>query len=377
MKKPRIAIQNFHKLPNLVNYKIHNYVLELIREGHVDCLYFNERHFFKNIRGKLSLLNEIRKKYSLKGLGLGKVKIIFSERALNKHCDILLNFNSLLPEEFTPAIKRFKGIKIFHIMDYFWKEPGSEKCKRLKDYNVDYVMSYGRSDLHCPYFKSAFPDYVGKVIPIPFGYADRFACGTPFNQRLNKCVAIGSVNPLRPSDADPINYIESANFHKDETWFHKFRRMIVEQKDNLTDEIDSMLPVFPQYKDNKYDIVKKLNEYKMFTCDESIFYFPAAKTFEGPASGTVMVCSEHPCFKDYGFQHGVNAVMHKEFDIEDLRKHIHYYQNHSDELLNIHEQGKRFVETYYCHKAIAVNIRKIYEMLYNGRQPTIFWPEAQ
>jgi glycosyltransferase involved in cell wall biosynthesis len=369
-KKPRIAIHNLQSLPNLATFKIHNYVLDLIKKGHVEYLYFDEVGRLKDIRQKLAALNSIRKKYSWTELGLNKVKFLFTERALNKHVDILLNFNSTHSTQFTPAIKRFKGIKIFHLMDYFWYEPGSVKYERLQEYGVDYLMSYSSSDKHCPYFKKTFPNYLGKVIAVPFGYTDRFVSTIPFGKRENKCVALGSVNPFRPADANPSNYLETADFYSREKFLHKFRRMIVENLDTLKDQVDSMLPVFPKYKDFKYDIVQKFNDYKMFTCDETMFYFPTAKTYEGVASGCVMVCSDHSCFKEFGFMDGVNCITHRQFDIAHLKERIAEYQNKPKELEAIHRRGLEFVRNRLSHKAVADRLSEIYTSIFNDCQKT-------
>ena len=35
----RIAIQNIHYLPNLADLGIHDYILDLLRDGHVRILY--------------------------------------------------------------------------------------------------------------------------------------------------------------------------------------------------------------------------------------------------------------------------------------------------------------------------------------------------
>lgn len=383
MPKPRIAIHNLHKLPNLTNWKIHNYVLELLRQKQVDYLYFDDTAPIQNLRFNLGRLNQIKKMYSRQDLGLQNVRMLLGEQALRKHCDVLLNFNSVDPSDFTAAVKRFTGVKIFHVMDYFWREPGSKKNARLKEYGVDYLMSYSSSDKHCAYFKKTFPDYIGYVLPVPFGYADRFVNTTSFLKRKQKCVALGSVNPLRPEDAKPINYQESASFFPNETWFHKFRRMLVEHRESLAQQMDSLLPIFPKYKDSAYDIVETLNSYQMFTSDESIFFFPSAKTFEGIASGSVLVCSDHPCFSEFGFVNGVNCIQHKELDITDFKERVRYWQEHPETLEQIQKNATDFIARNYSHVAVAnglVNgVGYLYEQWKNAgtRVPVgvhKFWP---
>ena len=90
-------------------------------------------------------------------------------------------------------------------------------------------------------------------------------------------------------------------------------------------EIDSMLPEFPQIKDFRYDLVEKFNDYRMFTSCESIFNFPPAKYFEGPASGSVLVCAEHDCNKEFGFKDGDNCIMYEPYNIDNFKEKISFY----------------------------------------------------
>jgi glycerophosphoryl diester phosphodiesterase len=356
----RIAVQNIHQFGGILGTAFHGYVRNFIANRHVTHLYFDEFSL------RNDSLRQIRKLYSARELGLDKVKLVFDAETLNRECDVLVNFSSDTTQ-FTQAVKDFKGLKVFHMMDYFWTEPLSTKYARFLEYGIDYVMSYGNSDIHDSYFKEYAPDYIGKVIPVPFGYAPRFRSIVPFEERKDRCVAIGSVRPLRFDKVDPINFAEEVAFFSGEEWFHKFRRMLVEAKGSLSDVMDSMLPEFPQYRDYDYDMVAKFNEYKMFISDESLFRFPSAKAFEGPVTGCVMVCSDHQCFKDLGFKDGVNCVMHREFDIEGAHAKIKTILTNPGRLAQISETGKRFVEEHYSHETIAMKLHKIIEDIYEEK----------
>jgi hypothetical protein len=364
----KIGIQNIHQSPNIFYLGIHKYIIELLIEKQVHCLYFDpisligDRNVVKNILNlynTISQLNEI-------SIPWDQIEIITTTRELNKKCDILLNFNSHLGEsQFPKHLKNFNGIKIFHVNDYFWNRPASVLNKYFEDNGIDFLMGYARHDVHCEYFKKSFPKYIGKVISVPFGFSDRFVEYKSFDQRISKCLAVGSVNPLRPLQSSKENFIESASFYPDEAWFHKFRRMLVLKKNHLAYIVDSMLPEFPDYKDFKYDLVEKFNSYKMFVSDESIFKFPPAKYFEGPASGAVLVCSDHQCNKDLGFIDGENCIMHQEFDLIDFEEKIRFYIKNDDELNKIQKQGTRFVREKYNHKSIANSLISEITDLYN------------
>jgi len=365
-----IAIQNIHHLFVKNEVTINNYVMEMINKGFIKYLYFDDYNFrdsyntltYKKIKGMLE-------QYSWNDLGLNKAEIILSSKDLQDKCDILLNFNVTRASEFTKGVKQFDGLKVFHLMDYFWIEPGSAKYDRLKKFGIDYLMSFSSSDKHCPYFQKYFPDYVGKVIPVPFGYHSRFMNKVPFEKRVHKCIALGAVNPLNRPDSPLNNWIETAAFYPDEVWAHKFRRMLFKEKRTLAQIMDSMLPEFPQSRKWDYDIVEKFNQYQMFVSCESIFYFPSAKTFEGPASGSVLVCSDHPCFSEYGFVDGVNCVKHRQLDINDFKDKVSYYVDHQEELNKIQKCGTDFVRECYSHQAIAQKLYSILETLYKGKNP--------
>ena len=149
---------------------------------------------------------------------------------------------------------------------------------------------------------------------------------------------------------------------------HKFRRMLLENEEKLKSIMDNKLPHYPKVKDFSYDIVETLNDYTMCTSCESLLYFPAAKTFEGPAAGSVLVCSDHPCFSDYGFKDGINCVKHKQFDINDFHKKISYYIKNPNELRKIQKEGTNFVRENYNHSKVAEYVYEQIKEKYESRQ---------
>ena len=280
-------------------------------------------------------------------------KFIFSIKDLNASADVLVCFNGFPYLERNKPIKGFNGLKIYHLMDNIYFPTISNKI--LRETGVDFVFGYARYDKYFQFFQEKYPQYQDKVIPVPFGFAGRFQAVVPFKERKNKVIALGSVNSI----VDPIHNIdeleESNKFFlaRGEKFMHKFRHMLVENEAQLTDIMDSKLPHFPKVKDFAYDIVQTLNQYKMFVSCESLLYFPSAKTFEGPACGSVLVCSEHPCFSDYGFEDGVNCIKHREFDINNFRDKVSYYLNNLDKLEEIQKRGTQFVRDNYNHQKVA------------------------
>jgi len=288
------------------------------------------------------------------------------EKAKTYDGDIMVCFNGRpdLAQNCPP--KEFKGMSALHLQDHVFQ---TEKTLQvLKENEIDYVLAYNRHDKHDPFFKAIYKDYIGKVIDVPFGYNDlRFRDNKDFSDRKNKVIALGSVNPV----ADPLCIADIevyAEFNKAEDFTHKWRRMLVDHRHILSAEMDSLLPVFPQTKDFGYDIVETYNNYRMFTSGESIMNYPSVKTFEGMACGSVLVCSDHACYKELGLYDGLNCIMHKQYDIEDFRKNIQFYQQYPAALERIAKEGKSLVEKNYNPKMIAKTLYNNLERKWIAKQ---------
>ena len=280
-------------------------------------------------------------------------KFIFSLKDLNASVDVLVCFNGFPYLERNKPIKDFNGLKIYHLMDYTYFPTISNEI--LQGAGVDFVFGYARYDKYCEFFQKKYPFYQNRVIPVAFGFASRFQEIFPFKERKNKVIALGAVN----SFVDPIHNIDAFEelnqfyLKRGEKFTHKFRHVLVENETQLSDIMDSKLPHFPKVKDFDYDIVQIFNQYKMFVSCESLQYFPPAKSFEGPACGSVLVCSEHPCFSDYGFEDGVNCIKHREFDLNNFQDKISFYLNNLDKLEEVQKRGTQFVRDNYTHQKIA------------------------
>jgi hypothetical protein len=363
----RIALHNIHRLPNL---QFHSYIYDLLRLKLVDVLYFSDKSGYNYAKFLFNLVKNERIKNNFKDINWKEFDYVFTVSDLNKKADVLLNLNLMcfddIEADFSVSLASFNGLKIFHTGDYFWYRPGSVSNKLLNKIGVDHLLGYSMHDRHCQYFNKTFSSFNGKVWGIPFGFHSRFELLKPFNERISKVVALGSVNPLRPLDENVMCFKETANFFPDETWFHKFRRELVLNKLSLKESMDSMLPEFPLIKDFKYDLVQKFNEYKMFVTCESIFNFPSAKIFEGMACNSVLFCSDHDCNKDYGLIDGFNCIMFKHLDLEDFKDKVSFYKDNLYLLDEIASNGYRFVNNNFSQEGVANIIFNTVDIIYKS-----------
>lgn len=303
---------------------------------------------------KINLLRVYKRMKEL-GLNPQDYSFVFSIAELNRKADVLLGFCGRPDLPALKPPKKFKGLKIYHVMDYVFQ---AEKCyDSLKEGGVDYVMGYTNHGEYCTFFRKYYPDYSGKVIPVPFGFGERFKKKIPFQSRIQKCIAAGSVNPVDdPVVKDKAELREYKAFYADEKWTHKWRYMLAVNESSLSGIMDSVLPKFPETKNPFYDAVELFNKYQLFANDIGLMAFPPARTYEGIASGTVMVGERHPCYKDLGFKDGVNCLLHSPQDLEGFRKKINDHLRQPKRLEEIAEAGYSLVVKKYSHKQIAQDL---------------------
>lgn len=320
--------------------------------------------FFKNhtdiiyITKPIKIIKYIIRMIQLK-INIFKYKYIFNEKDLNNKADVVISFNE--PAYLNKPAHNFHGLKIWHTMDY--NIYVAEANKVFEESNIDYLMGYNKHDKYCMYYAKYYPKFIGKVIPLPFGYGNRFNNKISFENRINKVIALGSVNPVNDPLSKSDSLKEFVEFYGSYIWTHTFRQIIRENIDKLQDIVDSKLPIPPSTKNPSYDPVEELNNYTMFVNDEGITNFPPARTYEGIACGCVMVASKNPIYEDLGFIDGVNYIGFEKNSLEDFRKKVEYYIANPNKLKEIQKNSLELAKK-YTHEKVAAklyeDIKKIY-----------------
>ena len=143
-------------------------------------------------------LHKYTKRLEELGMDPEMYTFVFSVRKLNKIADALVSFNGRPDLRCYAPPKGFKGLKVWHVMDYIFNAPLANTS--LTKGGVDYVMGYTDHGQFCPFFGKYYIRYTGRVITVPFGYGKRFKCTVPADERVNKVIALEAVNPVN----DPL-----------------------------------------------------------------------------------------------------------------------------------------------------------------------------
>lgn len=292
------------------------------------------------------------------------MKVITDVIELNSCADVFLVSNPRREELF--GVDSFTGIKIADINDHHMKV---RQAKLFLDRaGVDYLIAGGRLDQRSDFFKKEYADYIGKVIHIPYGYADRFKNIKPFSERINKAVSLGSMNMVcdhmqTTEDMQPV-----VDFFRGRVWTHEIRRYVYEHSNELVKYIDSFHPSEKQQKDFSYDAVERLNEYKMFINDAGNFNWPPLRTYEGTACGCVMVAADNIIYEDIGFRRDFNYIAFKEGDYEDMIEKISFYQNSPDLLDKVQRESLKLMSQYTQERAADLLYETICSIVEKDRE---------
>jgi hypothetical protein len=281
---------------------------------------------------------------------------------LNKNTDVLfypwgMGGALIRNAEIEKIFRGFDGMKVFHLMDPQFR---AYECNAmLEKVGMDFIMAYSRHDQHSEFFQKTYPKYMGKVIDIPFGFNEDWAVRRPFGERENKCLGAGTIELFDYSPGiikareNLRNYLEffGTNYHST----HELRYLVNKNAARYSDIIDCKFhDKSAGHKNYVDDVVGLFNNYKMFVNDESLLNFPPIRTYEGTAAGGVMVCHEDNCYKDYGFNDGMNCITFRKYALDEMIEKIRYYLFDAPEKLEaIQKRSVKFVRSRFNHASIA------------------------
>lgn len=319
----------------------HGYAITFI-DKYADCIYLN-----KGVKDRL------RYRRQLWRMGIRRYIPFINELKSSKKEDKLIGF--VIPSKDDDNIRDFVGKKFFHLMDYYLFV--SRNKEFLCKYKVDYVIGHTAMDKNCEFFKLWYPEYIGRVISLPFGYQERFKNRKKFEERKNIAVGLGSINPVNDPRLDEETKAEFVDYFKNESFMHPLRRYIQTHEMDFIGVIDSKFPSPDKQKDFSYDAVEVLNNYRMFINDAGLSNFPPARTYEGIACGCVMVAENRTIYREIGFIPDVNYISFDNGDYIQMRDKIRFYIDNPDKLLDIQKKSLLLAEQ-YSHYEVSKRFMK-------------------
>lgn len=274
-----------------------------------------------------------------------RFNFISSIEEVNDFADVLISFSGTPFKKHLNPEPEINVIKIWHIMDY--ANSPLQTAASLKNGRCDYLLGYARHDLYCEFFKKYYSDYINRVIDVPFGYGKRFS--KIIKPKINKVVALGAINRVN-DDTFP----EVMKFFKNEKYSHPIRAYVRENLQEFSGMIHSKLPSIEQEKNPSISMVSSLSDFNFFLNDLSIYNFPPARTFEGIATGSILVGTKHPVYERLGFINNVNSILLDDFS-DRTPLQLHNILNNQLDTKNIRDNSLLLSED-FTHEAVAKNL---------------------
>lgn len=316
----------------------------------------------------------------LNGLNPFQQRILFNRNKLDSRHDVLLSF-AFFAEIFLNGrfieksiFSSFGGNKILHAT-HFYKST-KKVAENVRKTGTTHMVA--EADLKkSPYFNTFF-GFIKDVYILPHVLRARYVKMTPFKERKNRCLALGTLVIENESEKSNEDY---CNFFKINT-LHPMRKAIFEHRDQIAAFMDSLISVhnekrlaitnasslyrksnifkivydlffLPEGKEyHRIDIVKKYNEYTMFVAPEETIGLPSVNAVEGMACGCAFIGLDHPMYADSGMVSGKHYIAY-DGTFEGLRSTIEYYQKHPQELEVIAMNGYEFAKKRFSEERVV------------------------
>jgi len=274
--------------------------------------------------------------------------------------------------------------KLFHLSHYFLKvERLATNAKRL---NIDGFIA--ENDLsQVPFFSKYLP-WVRHVTVLPFGAQRRFRRYRDFKSRQNKCFATGTIDRVsrNPGMTEFCDYFQS-------DIVQPMRHVLYENREALRPYLDCFSQPFYESKPAivakeapllirlrakwhnrfklkrtqyfSFDMVEKLNEYRMFIVPEELSGLPGIGFVEGMSCGSAFVGLRDPMYLSLGMKDGIHFIAY-DGTLNDLIEKINYYQRNENELQQIAENGYRFAREHFSYDQVRARFLGIVNASLSG-----------
>ena len=295
----------------------------------------------------------------LNNLKLSKIKIITSSESIKQNDIFFALGRTSLKRDNVDFLKNTKAKKIFHLTHYMTDT--SKVAAKAYELEVDYFISENNLKKNSEYFKEYFYYYNKDVYVLPFVFDERFEKKKKFSKRINKAFVTGSLTIWDDSEPSLQDFFK---FYNNTNNYHPARWMVLKNEDILKNEVDVYVRLIDNNsKEEKredghqnyyksFDLVEKLNNYKMFISAEEMHDLPSIGFIEGMACGCAYIGKKDSMYEDIGLKEGVHYIGY-DGTVDDLRVKVQYYQSNEVELKRIAEAGYEFVKLNFNGSAVT------------------------
>ena len=363
----------------------YDYIFNYIYNSNKHIYILKDRNFKSNIFKTLRFFNSYKLEFKLWCLfnKLDYDKFIFVDdlKSFTKDDSLFLFYHGVFNTsnfELINDFKQAKLTKIVHMSHYAYNiSSGSEA---LKESDID-VFLYESNLNKIQFFQYYFSWFKGESQILPFIPSERFKDLKPFKDRLNFCLASGTI-----AEVDEIDFV---SFFKTK-YIQPFRKVIYEKRpfiknyiysiiDPISNEayntnifeaikydMKSVLIIFKKtfglkvrefYNHRSYyklDIVSLFNDYKFSVIPEEIIGTPGISFVESMSCGNLYFGVANHFYEDIGLINGIHYVSY-DGSLEDLIVKIKYYQVNTKEAEKIAANGLSFVkENFTVDKSIDI-----------------------
>lgn len=353
----------------------------LLETNHVLYIYIDN---FRSSQQILSPLANLLKFVNLyiwlifNNINIFKVRIFTDCKKLNRD-DILFTFlygnftndSGCIPVHRLAANKQFsrcKALKVVHCTHYMYYS--SYGSTNLALFQPDVLVAENNLIKNSGYFQRHFNWYNNLFYVLPFAPNKKFKILNSFYNRLNKCLAIGTLT-LPANDPEFTSYYGTDQIHP-------MRKQLYDLRSQLTSLIDCYIsPIIEKciYSNNllffqpsyhKLDFPALFNGYRMFLVPEEINSLPGISFVEGMICGSAFIGLQDPMYDQLGLVHGFNYISY-DGTLEDLKRVISYYQSSPSELQVIALNGQEFASKNFASNVVASKFLNFLQEIANSR----------
>jgi hypothetical protein len=363
------------------------YLLDLLKNGNA-IIYCDE--YGSSIPFDFGVFNKILKYIEIKLWlninGIKKTTILFNSKKINNEDYLFIIAYEFLQKINTKAVSELLDLncnKLIHFSHYFFRT--KELNQNIAKYKNIHIIAESDLKKNSKYFNTYFQNYTNEIYVLPFVVNTRFNNIKKYNNRITKCLAVGSFMTMQRED-----YNESILDYLNNNTIHPLRKEIYESKNKLSSFIECRIDYINEFWNlktnsnkgniltnfiNKYkkkvqnnwgksnhfkaNIVDLYNDYKMVFSSDDAGELPSISFFEAMVCGCVNLAIPNKNLEDLGLIQDFHYIS---FDgsLDSLVQKIDYYQKNVNELEIIAYNANNYNKEIFFKEKVLTDFKNRY-----------------